>query len=90
MFRFGFEVAKEQGEDPLATGGEKTDLGGVEYLGGEVAAEEAPKGAVAGGGDVVLVAVEEACGGEGWGAIGEGGAVLDEGFVDEGTAGDED
>lgn len=62
----------------------------MKHLGGEVAAEGAPPGAVRGGAYVVLVAVEEFADGEGFGAVGEEGGVLDEGVVGEGTVGDED
>lgn len=53
----------------------------VENLGGEVAAEGAPRGAVGGRVDVVLVAGDDFGGGEGFRAVGEKGTVLDEGGV---------
>lgn len=62
----------------------------MEHLRGEVAAESAPRGAIGGGADVVLVAGDEFGGREGLGAVGEEGAVVDEGAVGEGTVGDED
>ena len=40
-------------DDPLAGSGEGLDAGGVEHLGGKVAAEGAPRDAVGGGADVV-------------------------------------
>jgi len=49
----------------------------VEHLRGEIAAEGAPRGAVGGGADAVLVAVEDFTGGEAFGAVGEKGTVLD-------------
>lgn len=42
-------------EDVITGGGEGFDSGRVEDLGSEVAAEEAPRGAVGGGADIVLV-----------------------------------
>lgn len=64
-------------DDPLAGSGEGLDAGGVEHLGGKVAAEGAPRDAVGGGADVVLVAAEDFKGGSGLGAVGEEGTVLD-------------
>ena len=56
----------------------------------EIAAKEAPRGAVEGGVDVVLVARDElADEGGGW-AVGKDGTVLDEGLVGQGVVGDED
>ena len=77
-------------DDPLADFGEGLDTGGVEHLGGEVAAEGAPRGTVGGGADVVLVAGYDFADGEGFGAVGEEGAVLDEGLVGQGAVGDKD
>ena len=68
-------------EDPLAGPGVGFDAGRVEDFVGEVAAEEAPRGAVEGGADVVLVAADDFVGGQGGRAVGEDGAVLDEGLV---------
>ena len=87
--RVGFEVSEEGVEDPVANPGEGLDAGVVEHLGGEVAAEDAPRGAVGGGADVVLVAGDDFRCGESLGAVGEEGAVLDEGLVGEGAVGDE-
>lgn len=76
-------------KDPGAAVGIELDAGGVEDLGDEVAAEQAPEGAVGGAGDDV-VAAEETEGGESGEAVGEGGSMLDEGSVGEGAVGDED
>ena len=77
-------------EDPLADCAEGLDAGGVKHLGGEVAAEGAPRGAVGGRADVVLIAGEDLADGESGGAVGEEGALVDEGVVGEGAVGDED
>ena len=61
----------------------------VEHLGGEVSAEDTPRGAVGGGADIALVAGEDFGGGESLGAVGEDGTILDEGLVGEGAVGDE-
>lgn len=60
-------------QDPLAEARKGGEARGVEHVGGEVAAEDAPRGAVRGGADVKLL-----MGGEGFvGAVGEDGTVLD-------------
>ncbi|GMN44138.1 hypothetical protein TIFTF001_013336 [Ficus carica] len=87
--RIAVEAIEEELEDPAAGAGEGLDAGRVEDLGGEVAAEETPGGAVGGGADVVLVAGGDAVGGEGGGTGGEDGAVLDQGLVGERVVGDE-
>ena len=79
----GFEVREEGVEDPVADPGEGLEAGVVEHLGGEVAAEGAPGGAIGGGANVVLVGGYDFCGGEGLGAIGEKRTILDEGLVGE-------
>ncbi|KAG5559079.1 hypothetical protein RHGRI_008857 [Rhododendron griersonianum] len=66
------------------------DAGGVEDLRGQVAAEETPGGSVGGGADTVLVAGGDLAGGEGLGAVGKDGAILDEGLVGQGGGADED
>jgi hypothetical protein len=53
----------------------------VEDLGGEVAAEDAPRRAVERGANVVLVAIKDLGGERGRWTVGEYGAILDEGFV---------
>lgn len=61
----------------------------MEDLGSEVSAEEAPGGAVRGGADAMLVAVEDfGCGKSLW-AVGGDSAVLDKGSVGQGVACDE-
>lgn len=62
----------------------------VEDFRDEVTAEEVPIGAVEGGEDGDMVAVENFGGGGGRGAVGKGGAVVKESLVGEGMAGDED
>ena len=62
----------------------------MEDLGSDVAAEEALGWAVPGGAAVVLVAVEDFSGGESGRAVGEYGAVVDEGLVGKVMVGDED
>lgn len=86
----GMEFSGKDAKDPLAGRGEELDAGAMESLGHEVATEQAPKGAVRSRGDVVLVAAEETGSRERSGAVGEGGAVLDEGLVGEAAVGDED
>lgn len=49
----------------------------MEDLGGEVPPKEAPRGAVGGGADVMLVAGDNFGEGKGRGAVGEDRAVLD-------------
>lgn len=61
----------------------------MENLGSEVSAEKAPGGAVTGGADVMLVAVEDFGGGKRFWAVGEDSAVLDKGSVGQGVACDE-
>lgn len=61
----------------------------MENLGSEVAAEKAPGGAVRGGADVMLVAVEDFGGGKRFWAVGEDSAVLDKGSVGQGVTCDE-
>jgi hypothetical protein len=85
-----YKAAHKNVQDPLARTRVGLDARRVEDLGGEVAAEDAPRGAVGGRADVVLVAGDDLTDGEGWGAVGEYGAVLDEGFVGEATVGHED
>ncbi|KAM2730669.1 hypothetical protein FF1_001998 [Malus domestica] len=75
--RLGFEAVDEDIENPFAGVAVGFDAGRVKDFGGEVAAEEAPSGAVDGGADVVLVAGDVLVGGQGRGAVGEHGAVLD-------------
>lgn len=64
-------------EDPVAGGGVGFDAGRVEDFVGEVTAEEAPRGAVDGGADSVLVAADDSVGEQERWAVGEDGAVLD-------------
>jgi len=85
----GFEVREEGVEHPVANPREGLDAGVVENLGGEVAAEGAPGGAIGGGVNVVLMGCYDFGGGESLGAIGEKRTILDEGLVGEGTVGDE-
>lgn len=84
------EAREECVEDPHADSGEGFNAGVVENLGGEVATDGAPRGAVGGGADVALVAGDDFGGGEGFGAVGENGTVLNEGGVGEGAVADED
>ena len=79
----GLEVVEEGVEDPVADLRKGLDAGVVEHLGGKVAAESAPGGAVGGGANVVLVGGYDFGGGESLGAIGEKRAILDEGLVGE-------
>ncbi|OAY78818.1 hypothetical protein ACMD2_11389 [Ananas comosus] len=88
--RFGSEISYEQVEGPPARGGVGAEARGVQELGGEVAAEGAPDGAVGGGVDAALVAGEDCAGAEGRGAVGELRAARDEGAVGEDAVGDED
>lgn len=74
-------------QDPLPGAPEGLNPCVVEHLGGEIAAEQAPCGAVEGGGYAVLITVGDLTGGERLGAVGEDGAVLDQGFVGEGSIG---
>ncbi|KAK3015742.1 hypothetical protein RJ639_007869 [Escallonia herrerae] len=90
LIRTEEEAVDEYMEDPAAGMGVGLDPGRMEDLGGEVTAEEAPGGAVGGGADVALVAVEDSGGGGGPGTVGEDGAVLDEGTVGDGVAGNKD
>lgn len=76
-----FKAVHKDVQDPLARSSVGLESRRVEDLGGEVAAEDAPRGAVESGADVVLVAVKDLGGEEGGGAVGKYGAVLDEGFV---------
>ncbi len=62
----------------------------MEDLGGEVAAEEPPVRAVGSRADVMLVTAYNGVRREGRRAVGENGAVLDQGLVGEGVVGDED
>jgi len=87
--RIGFKVREEGVEDPVADPREGLGAGVVKHLGGEIAAEDAPRGPVGGGADVVLVAGDDFRCGESLGAVGEEGTVLDEGSVGEGAVGDE-
>lgn len=84
------EALHEDREHPAAGGGVTPDAGGVEDLLGEVPAEEAPRGTVRGGADRFAGGVEERASRRGSGAVGEDGAVLDEGLVGDGVTGDED
>lgn len=63
-------------EDFLADSGEGLDTGRVKHLGGEVAAEGAPRGAVGGGVDLVSVVGEDFKAAI-LRAVGEEGTVLD-------------
>ena len=77
-------------KDPFAGGRIGLDTRRVKDFGGEVATEEAPSGAIRGGGDVLLVAVEDlTSGGSGW-SIGKDGTILDQGLVGQKAVGDED
>ncbi|URE21123.1 hypothetical protein MUK42_11134, partial [Musa troglodytarum] len=86
----GSEVLDENTEDPRTGASVELDAGVMEDLRGEVAAEEAPDGAIGGGGDVVLAHAEEADGRQRGGSVGEGSAVLDERLVGDGAVRDED
>lgn len=88
--RLRFQAANERLQAPAAGVGVESQARRVEDTGDEVAAEEVPVGAVEGGEDGDVVAVEDLGGGGGGRAVGEGGAVVDEGLVGEGVAGDED
>ncbi|XBJ16995.1 hypothetical protein VPH35_008501 [Triticum aestivum] len=74
---------------PGARGGEEADPRRVQRLGDEVAAQEAPHGAVAGARDGVVVLAQQLQRREG-GAVRERGAALDERRVREAAVGDED
>lgn len=75
------EAVKENRQDPLAGGRVGLDSGGVEDLRCQVTAEEAPSWAVCGRAYYVLVAADDFSRSAGLGAVGEDGAVLDEGLV---------
>lgn len=75
---------------PAAGVGLESEARRVEEFGDEVTTEEVPVGAVEGSEDGDVVAVEDVGGGGGRGAVGEGGAVVDESLVGEEMAGDED
>ncbi|MQL96065.1 hypothetical protein Taro_028732 [Colocasia esculenta] len=79
--RAGTELVEEDAEDPLAGMRICLDARRVKDLQHQVATEEAPQGPVARGADVVLVPANESDAGEGCGAVGEDGAVLDEQLV---------
>lgn len=64
--------------------------GRVENLGGEVAAEEPPRGAVRSRADITLITRHNSTGGRGFGSVGEDGAVLNQSLVSETVAGDKD
>lgn len=61
----------------------------MKHLGGEVATERSPSGAIESRAYVMLVTVDDGSSREGLGAVGENGAVLYEGLVGERTVGDE-
>lgn len=82
--RLSDELAEEVAEGPHPGAGVGLDAGRVEDFCSQVAAEEAPGRAVAGGGDA------DGTRGGGRGAIGEGGAGGDEGAVGCSVVGDED
>ncbi|KAK3042466.1 hypothetical protein RJ639_000190 [Escallonia herrerae] len=90
LIRTEEEAVDEYMEDPAAGLGVGLDPRRMEDLGGEVAAEEAPGGAVGGGAYVALVAVKDPVGGRGPRTVGEDGAVLDEGTVGDSVAGNKD
>jgi hypothetical protein len=52
-----YKAVEEDVQDPFASASVGLDARGVEDLGGEVAAEDAPRGAVERGANVVLVAI---------------------------------
>ena len=62
---------------------ERLDPVGMKHLGHEIAAEEAPRGAIESRVDVVLITVDDGGGGEGLGAARENGAVLNKSLVGE-------
>lgn len=74
----------------MSGGGVGFDLRGVEDLGCDVAAKEAPPGAVSSGADFAAVVGVHLAGGEGLGPVGEDGAILDECFVGQGVGPYED
>lgn len=84
------EALDEDFQGPFAGTRIGLDPRRVEDFGCEVAAEEAPGGAVDGGVDVVLITAENLIGGEGWWAVGKDGTVLDQGLVGKGTIPNED
>lgn len=85
-----FQTVHENLHGPFPAMGIGPHASGVEDLGVKITAEDAPGRAVEGGVDVVLFVVDEFRDGEGFGALGEEGAVVDEGLVGEGVVGDED
>ena len=84
------ELFQYDPEGPVARASAEPDSRRVKHLRGEVAAEEAPERAVAGGADLALVAAEQAKGGGRWRAVGEYSAALDEHLVGEVRVGDYD
>ena len=92
MAGFGLrqKAVEEDVQDPVASARVGLDSRGVEDLGGEIAAKESPRGAEKGSVDVVLVSGDDLVDEEGGWAVGEDGAVLDEGLVGQGVVGDKD
>lgn len=84
------ELVNQHIRHPPTCAVEGFDASRVEDLGGEVTAEGSPRGAVAGGADVMLVTVDDLTGSQGIGTVAEDGAVLNKGLVGEGSVGDED
>lgn len=79
----GMEVLKKELNSPAPGGGEVAEAAGVESFRREVAAKEAPQGAVVGGGDVMASSGEEDGGLDGRRAVCEGIGMADQGGVGE-------
>lgn len=88
--RVRYKAVDKDVQDPLARARVGLDARRVEDLGGEVAAEDAPRGAVERGADAMLVAGDDLIDEAGWGPVSEYGAVLDEGFVGQASVRHED
>lgn len=83
------EAMEEIIQDPFARSGVSLQARWMEELGGEIAAEDAPGGAVEGGADVVLVASDDFDSLHDREAVCEDSAVLNQGLVSGSVAGDE-
>lgn len=80
-FRFRFEAIDEHIQNPFTDTRKGFDPGRVKNLGGEITAEDAPRGTVEGGANVMLITVHDLSGGEGVGAVREDDAVLNKSVV---------